>query len=135
MDKEVHEVRFANWKQLILQCQSRPAGISQKDWLEQHEIPESQFYYWLRKVRKEALSEIKAADHKDAAPTVLTEKNPVSPVAFAEIDLAKVQEYQESLPKSTPAAVIRFGGLSVELSNIADERLISEILKAVSHAC
>ena len=34
MDKEVYEVRLANWKQLILQCQNRPVGMTQKDWLE-----------------------------------------------------------------------------------------------------
>lgn len=34
MDKEVYEVRLANWKQLILQCRNRPADMTQKDWLE-----------------------------------------------------------------------------------------------------
>lgn len=50
MGKKVYEVRLANGKQLILQCQNRPAGMTQKEWLEQHDILASQFYYWLRKV-------------------------------------------------------------------------------------
>lgn len=33
MEKEVYEVRLANWK-LILQCQNHPAGMTPKDWLE-----------------------------------------------------------------------------------------------------
>ena len=61
MDKEVYEVRLAGWKQVVQQCQERPAGTTQKEWLAQNEIPEAQFYYWLRKVRKEALTEIAAA--------------------------------------------------------------------------
>lgn len=68
MDKEVYEVRLANWKQLILQCRNRPAGMTQKDWLEQHDIKAPQFYYWLRKVRREALAEMAGADHKEVVP-------------------------------------------------------------------
>lgn len=135
MDKEVYEVRLANWKQLILQCQNRPDGMTQKDWMEQHEIPQSQFYYWLRKIRKEALAEMAVADSKESSLAVTEVSRLASPVAFTEIDLTKVQEYQESGQQNSAAAVIRFGKLSIELSNTADERLISGILKAASHAC
>lgn len=135
MDKEVYEVRLANWKQLILQCQNRPDGMTQKDWMEQHEIPQSQFYYWLRKIRKEALAEMAVADSKESSLAVTEVSRLASPVAFTEIDLTKVQEYQESGQQNSAVAVIRFGKLSIELSNTADERLISGILKAASHAC
>ena len=135
MDREVHEVRLANWKQLILQCQNRPAGMTQKEWMNQHNIPESQFYYWLRRVRREAFAEMADTDSKNGTASASAGCRLAAPVAFAEIDLAKVQEYQETAPKSSAAAVIRFGKLSVELSNAADEQLISGILKAVSHAC
>ena len=68
MDKEVYEVRLASWKQIVQQCQSRPAGITQKNWLEKHGIQRSQFYYWLRKVRREALAEMAGSDHKEVVP-------------------------------------------------------------------
>ncbi len=29
MDKEVYEVRLANWKRVVQQCQDRPAGTTQ----------------------------------------------------------------------------------------------------------
>ena len=108
MDKEVYEVRLAGWKQVVQQCQERPAGTTQKEWLAQNEISEAQFYYWLRKVRKEALTEI---------------------------DLTKMRSFDNPSASAPAAAVIRFGQLSVELSNNADEHLISGILRAVSHAC
>ena len=41
MDKEVYEVRLDNWKQLILQCQNRPDGMTQKDWLDRPESKRS----------------------------------------------------------------------------------------------
>lgn len=132
MDKEVYEVRLANWKQLILQCQNHPAGMTQKEWLEQHDILASQFYYRLRKVRREAIAEMADADHKEVVSTSITGNDLAAPVAFAEIDLNKAQLYTESQQHAT--AVIRLGQLTVELSNDAEDRLIAGILKAVSHA-
>lgn len=132
MDKEVYGVRLANWKQLILQCQNRPADMTQKDWLEQHDIQPAQFYYWLRKVRREALTEMADADHKEVMPATMVGNDLAAPVTFAEIDLNKAQLYAES--QQHAAAVIRLGQLTVELSNDADDRLIARILKAVSHA-
>ncbi len=134
MDKEVYEVRFANWRQVVRRCQERPAGTTQKEWLEQNEIPEGQFYYWLRKIRKEALTEIAVANGCTTVAAT-TERTAAEPVAFAEMDLTKMQGDMNPCSSTQAAAVIRFGRLSVELSNNADEHLISEILKAVSHAC
>ena len=96
MDKEVYEVRLANWKQLILQCRNRPAGMTQKDWLEQHDIKAPQFYYWLRKVRREALAEMAGTDHKEVVPASMAGYDLEAPVTFAEIDLNKAQLYTES---------------------------------------
>ncbi len=136
MDKEVYEVRLDNWKQVIQQCQERPVGTTQKEWLEQNEIPKGQFYYWLRKIRKLALTEIAATDGGTAVTPVADGTATVAePVSFAEIDLLKMQGGMNSCSSIKTAAVVRFGQLVVELSNNADERLISGILKAVSHAC
>ena len=33
MDKTTHEVRIANWRSIIEQCQARPEGQSAKQWL------------------------------------------------------------------------------------------------------
>ena len=52
MDQTTHEMRLVNWKSIIEQCQSRPEGMSAKQCLRDNEIPEKQYYYWLRKLRK-----------------------------------------------------------------------------------
>lgn len=135
MDKEVYEVRLANWKRVVQQCQDRPDGTTQKEWLAQNEIPEAQFYYWLRKIRQEALAEIAATNNCTTVAPVADGTATTEPVAFAEIDLTKVQNCMKPCSSVSAAAVIRFGQLSVELSNNADEHLIAGILKAVSHAC
>ena len=51
MDQSTHEVRLANWKAVIEQCQTRPKGQSAKQWLDAHGISDKKYYYWLRKIR------------------------------------------------------------------------------------
>jgi len=58
MDRETHEIHLANWRALIEQCQARPEGQTTKQWLSDYDIPEKQYYYWLRKVRKRAVAEM-----------------------------------------------------------------------------
>lgn len=45
MDKITHEVRLANWKQIILQCSSRPEGQTVKQWLAENGLKEKSYYY------------------------------------------------------------------------------------------
>ena len=52
MDKSTHEIRLAHWKQIIEQCQSRPKSQTAKQWLEEHDISDKAYYYWLRKIRR-----------------------------------------------------------------------------------
>ena len=56
MDKTTHEIRLANWKHLIEQCNSCPKDQVAKQWIEEHNISEKQYYYWLRKVQTKAYS-------------------------------------------------------------------------------
>lgn len=57
MDKTTHEVRIANWRSIIKQCQARPEGQSAKQWLADNGINEKSYYYWQRKVRKETYAQ------------------------------------------------------------------------------
>lgn len=60
MDKTTHEIRLANWKHLIEQCSSRPKDQTAKQWIEEHNISEKQYYYWLRKVRARAYGKMES---------------------------------------------------------------------------
>ena len=55
MNQTTHEVRIANRTQIVNNCQSCPKGQTTKQWLSENQIPEKQYYYWLRKVRKSYL--------------------------------------------------------------------------------
>lgn len=59
MDQSTHDVRRANWLNIITECQQRSAGISAKQWLTDNGIQERTYYYWQRKFRREACEQIK----------------------------------------------------------------------------
>ncbi len=61
MDSSTHEVRLANWKAVIEQCQSRPEGQTIAQWCEQNGVNENQYYYWQRRIRKKAFLELSSA--------------------------------------------------------------------------
>ena len=53
MDKITHEVRLAQWAEVVRQCQTRPAGMSANTWLKENGIAVKNYYYWQRRVRNE----------------------------------------------------------------------------------
>ena len=58
MDQSTTNIRLASWKTTIESCQARPEGMSVRQWLAENQIPEKQYYYWQRKVRRLAYDEI-----------------------------------------------------------------------------
>lgn len=58
MDHITHEMRLANWKTVVEQCHARPDGQSAKQWLAEHGINEKRYYYWQRRIRKEAYAQL-----------------------------------------------------------------------------
>lgn len=58
MDKITHEVRLANWKTIVEQCSAWPHGTTVKQGLAANDINEKTYYYWLRRVRREAYSQL-----------------------------------------------------------------------------
>lgn len=54
MDQITHDVRRANWLNIIRQCQNRPEGMTAKQWMTDNGIHSKSYYYWLRKFRKES---------------------------------------------------------------------------------
>lgn len=127
MDQSTHDVRRANWLNIVNQCQGRPVGMSVKQWLEENDIKEKAYYYWLRKFRKEAYNQMQL-------PTVAAKTD----VTFAEVTMPAVTEcIGEKIPQfphDSTVAVIRCGGLTIEISNDISEKLLSHLLQEVTHA-
>ena len=58
MDQITHDVRGSQWLEIITQCQNRPEGTTAKQWMADNGINEKSYYYWLRKFRKQAYSQM-----------------------------------------------------------------------------
>lgn len=126
MDKSTHEIRLAHWRQIIEQCQSRPKEQTAKQWLEEHEISEKAYYYWLRKIRKTFYDQSVSSG---TFPVVSQEQE----LSFAQIPDSYLKEYPSSF-SFEPVAVIKTAAATLAVSNEASDRLLSQLMKAVSHA-
>lgn len=121
MDKITHEIRLANWKQLIEQCTSQTI----QQWLKEHGIAEKQYYYWQRKVRARACEELESQGLMAPAMPKGSE------TVFAEIPYRREEKI---MPLKAPAAVIHKAGATIAVSGDIPECLLSQIMKEVLHA-
>lgn len=126
MDQLTHNVRRANWLNIIKQCQERPANVTVRQWLKDNDIKEKSYYYWLRKFRKESYDQMQL-------PAATEEPAENSFVEFAAPTSEKVVSTQDSL-NSTTTVVIRHGAITLEISNAISEEALSLLLKEVIHA-
>lgn len=122
MDQSTHDVRRANWLNIITECQQRPAGVSAKQWLADNGIQEKTYYYWLRKFRREACEQIQL-------PAVTTQ---------AEVSFAEFHVQAPSPVKLTAAdhavAAIHANGIILEIAGGISEPLLKMLLQEVIHA-
>ena len=126
MDKTTHAVRLSNWRTIISNCQARPQGQSAKQWLSDNGISDKQYYYWLRRIRKEAYQ------------SSMTEKELPAVAAQTDVVLTEITGITDDIPcpesEFTPDAVVRVMNTTIEFSNSASAVLVNRIIKAVAHA-
>ncbi|MBD5520958.1 MAG: IS66 family insertion sequence element accessory protein TnpB [Lachnospiraceae bacterium] len=125
MDQSTHNVRRANWLNIVNQCQERPSDVSARQWLADNGIKEKAYYYWLRKFRKEAYGQMQVSASAQSAE-----------VSFAEFSIPMDSPYKP-MPcslHSDPVAVIKCGNISIEISNDISEEVLSRLLQEAAHA-
>ena len=76
MDSLTHNVRRANWLNIINQCKERPANVTVRQWLKDNDINEKSYYYWLRKFRNKSYGQMQI-------PAVTENPTEISFVEFA----------------------------------------------------
>ena len=122
MDQSTHEVRLANWKAVIEQCQTRPKGQTAKQWLDANGISSKKYYYWLRKVQSDVYKQASAA-------LIPSEEEKLPAVSFAEIPAKDVLSLNDP-----SAVVIKTKKSTIEIPTNIPESLMIKLVKAVSHA-
>ena len=135
MDKITHEVRLKQWNSIITECQKRSSDQTVKQWLAENDIHEKQYYYWLRRIRKEAYNEL-ATQEKDINTSLVPAVN--SEISFAEIapdvKLSTTVIEQPSNPAATADVVIQTGNCTINISNSISPMLLHQILEVMIHA-
>lgn len=119
------QVKLQYWLDVIRQC--RASGLTNQAWCEQHNISLKSYYYWLAKIRKIAIEElprksIGTNSSADLQSVLLPQADP----QFTEISLTG-----STASRSSPAAVLHIGTMTVELFEGASSELLTAILKAV----
>ena len=126
MDKSTHEIRLAHWKQIIEQCQSRPKEQTAKQWLEEHDISDKAYYYWLRKIRRTIYDQ---SVTNGTLPVVSQEQE----LSFAQMPDSYLKGYLSSF-SFEPVAVIKTPATTLAVSNEVSDHVLTQLMKAVSHA-
>lgn len=132
MDQITHDVRGSQWLEIITQCQNRPEGTTAKQWMADNGINEKSYYYWLRKFRKQAYSQMNPPS---------TAVSDGSDISFAEVPIPARRPAGVSIAPADPpveairpVAVIKKADISIALTNEVSDSLLSRILQEVSHA-
>ena len=124
MDNITHEVRIANWKEIITKCNDRAEGMTAAQWLEENDIPRDRYYFWLRKVRKESITQT------DQNALTKTKQN-CPAVTFAEVPVVDTRASYDTCG-FIPDAVIKTDNVTIALSNNTSDILITRIMEAVN---
>ena len=128
MDQITHDVRTAQWAEIVRKCHERPENQSAKNWLNENGINEKQYYYWQRRLRNMA-----AGTTNKSLPTTRSSGE----VTFIEMPSPNElpgERMEEMTINSGLAALIRVGGLEIELHNGISDELLGKILKVTAYA-
>lgn len=113
-----HKYRMNQWSEIIRECRSSGQTISA--WCTDHNINVKSYYYWLKQVRMAAC---------EALPELNTGNNPIVPVNIPVPTSTTNPADQES----SSDLIVRFGTVTLEISNTASSTLIENTLKALQH--
>ena len=126
MDKITHEVRLAQWTEIVKECQKRPENMSIRDWVKQNDIPEKTYYYWQRRVRNEVFNKVASL-----APVSRSEVG----VSFAEVPAEILGNPQAALGAvSSPDAIIKTGHMEIQIHNSLSPMLLKSIMEVAARA-
>ena len=118
MEKYVRDIRLKQWCELIESANS--SGLPRKQWLKDNGISKDAFYYWQRKVRRYY------AEQNGLVPAVSNTDR----VSLVEVPIAR----QTAGVVVSPAAVIRIGSMTVEISPDASGVFMESLGRMIRNA-
>jgi transposase-like protein len=115
------ELRLQGWSELIAECQS--SCMTVKDWCALHDINIKTYYYWLRKIRKQAL---------DNSPVPVSNTLPAAnkePISFKKL------EVKSPVSGMQAAVIVHLPQATVEVAQGTDQQTVEAVLLALKSIC
>ena len=116
-----HDYKINLWIDRIKECKS--SNMTVTAWCEENDINVKTYYYWMRKIKREAFEKL-PAECKARQPIVAPPAGP----SFAEIPIAPMMT-------AGAAVVIKINGISIEIQDGASRNTIENTLQAVRELC
>ena len=123
LTRATHEYNLSLWTGRI--NERRLSGLTVAKWCEQNNLGVKTYYYWLRKIKREAFENLSEGFEKNTL--ALTGSN--LPV-FSKIDFAADPPLE-----SGASVTIRLNDISIELQDGATESVIRNALLAIRSVC
>jgi len=109
-----HEVIAKRWAELIEERMA--SGMTIKEWCHERGIKESQYYYWLKILRR---NEAERMQHGQPASRF--------------VELPAISQ-EQAIKQSDPAAILRKGNVVIEVTESASAEFIAKVMEAAAHA-
>ncbi len=140
MDQAVSSIRMEHWKALVMEAGA--SGMTRKDWCREHGIPLRQYYYWQKRVRDEALTQLQPVKAADTLP--VTTAPTQLPSGFVELSMssAEIREvsdkeppYPESPAESFhPGLILETGKARLLIGDGVNEKTLQTVMRVMLHA-
>jgi len=119
--KVAQQYRLNQWARIIRECRS--SGQTVKAWCTEHNIKQSSYFYWLRRVRKAACEALPALNTGETETQIVEVNFPPDKTAAA-----KSFNYE-----SSPDIILRIGSVTMEVHKNASQEIIENTLRALGH--
>ena len=117
-----HDQKLRLWISRIQECRS--SGITVEAWCKQQGFSSKNYYYWMRKIKREAFEALPAERKPTAKMQSVVYETP-----FAEIPVI-------TTPENTIAVCrIQLGNAVLEVNSGADSVTIDNVLRTIKNLC
>lgn len=111
--------RLQEWAVMVQQCNSRPHGMTVKQWCLEHDVTPANYYYRLTQVRKACLETL-------SAESIQQQVVPVSQELLGQKELT---------PASDKSGLdVSVNGFSIHVTDTTNPELLKMVLRVVSNA-
>lgn len=137
MDKMTHEVRLAQWVEIIREANR--SGTTKKEWCAQNGISMRKFYYWQKQVRSFVLEKSGRSVPVLPEQTLPTELPEQTPPVFVELPSFQMetsvreQEKPDEPSSFIPEIMVKYGQFQLLVGSGVKADTLSTVLSVIRH--